>query len=82
LPEAIPAQQQLSDGTRQGKNGINNIGYAGPCPHGTSPHRYAFTLYALDSKPEFAGAPNGRDVLQAIHGHVIGRGQLVASFHR
>jgi hypothetical protein len=82
LPEGIPAQQQLSDGARQGKNGINNIGYAGPCPHGTSPHRYAFTLYALDSKPDFAGAPNGRDVLQIIHGHVIGRGQLVASFHR
>jgi Raf kinase inhibitor-like YbhB/YbcL family protein len=82
VPEGIPAQPQLTDGTRQGKNGINNIGYAGPCPHGTSPHRYAFTLYALDSKPEFAVAPNGRELLQAIHGHVIGRGQLVASFHR
>jgi Raf kinase inhibitor-like YbhB/YbcL family protein len=82
LPEGIPAQQQLAGGGRQGKNDINNIGYAGPCPHGTSPHRYAFTLYALDSKPGLPDAPNGREILDAIHGHVIGRGQLLASFHR
>jgi hypothetical protein len=82
LPEGILAQQPLTGGARQGKNDINNIGYAGPCPHGTSPHRYAFTVYALDLKPDMPDAPNGRDVLQAIHGHVIGRGQLLATFHR
>jgi Raf kinase inhibitor-like YbhB/YbcL family protein len=82
LPEGVPAQPQLPNGARQAKNGINNIGYAGPCPHGTAPHRYAFTLYALDSKLDFPDAPNGQEVLKAIHGHVIGRGQLVATFHR
>lgn len=82
LPEGIPAQQQLADGARQGKNGINNIGYAGPCPPRTSPHRYAFTLYALDSKPDLPGAASEREVLKAIHGHVVGKGQLVASFQR
>jgi Raf kinase inhibitor-like YbhB/YbcL family protein len=82
LPEAIPAQQQLADGSRQGKNGINNIGYAGPCPPGTSPHRYAFTLYALDSKPELSGAARPRELLKAMHGHVVGGGQLIATFHR
>jgi Raf kinase inhibitor-like YbhB/YbcL family protein len=82
LPEAIPAQEQLADGARQGKNGINNIGYAGPCPPGTSPHRYAFTLYALDSKPDLPAAASARELVKAMHGHVVGRGQLIASFHR
>jgi Raf kinase inhibitor-like YbhB/YbcL family protein len=82
LAEAIPAQQQFADGARQGKNGIGNIGYAGPCPDGTSPHRYAFTLYALDSKPDLPGAASQREVLKAMHGHIVGKGQLIASFHR
>jgi hypothetical protein len=82
LPEAVPAQEQLADGSRQGKNGINTIGYAGPCPPGTSPHRYAFTLYALDAKPELSAAARPRELLKAMHGHVIGGGQLIATFHR
>jgi Raf kinase inhibitor-like YbhB/YbcL family protein len=82
LPEAIPAQQQLPDGTRQANNGNHNIGYAGPCPPVTTTHRYVFTLYALDSKPELPGAASERDLRKAMHGHVIGRGQLLASFHR
>jgi Raf kinase inhibitor-like YbhB/YbcL family protein len=82
LPEAIPAQEQLADGSRQGKNGINNIGYAGPCPPGTAPHRYAFTLYALDSKPDLSAAARERELRRAMHGHVVGGGQLIATFHR
>jgi Raf kinase inhibitor-like YbhB/YbcL family protein len=82
LPESIPAQQQMEAGGRQGKNGINNIGYAGPCPSGHAPHRYAFTLYALDANPDLPDAPNDQQVLKAIEGHVIGWGQLIATFKR
>ncbi len=83
LPEAIPPQQQqLTDGARQGKKGPNDFGYGGPCPDGHAPHHYAFTLYALDAKPELAVGASERDVRKAMQGHVIGRGQLVATFHR
>jgi Raf kinase inhibitor-like YbhB/YbcL family protein len=82
LPEAIPAQQQLPDGTRQANNGNHTIGYAAPCPIPDATDRYAFTLYALDSKPELPAAASERELRKAMHGHVIGRGQLVASFHR
>ena len=48
LPEDIPHQDCLPDGTLQGKNGMRKTGYLGPCPpFGT--HRYKFTLYALDT---------------------------------
>jgi Raf kinase inhibitor-like YbhB/YbcL family protein len=83
LPEAIPAsQQQLADGTLQGQNGNYGPGYAGPCPPAPAPHRYAFTLYALDVKPDLPGGANERQVRRAMRGHIVGRGQLVASFHR
>jgi Raf kinase inhibitor-like YbhB/YbcL family protein len=82
LPEAMPAQAQLADGSRQGKNGTKNIGYAGPCPSGSAPHRYAFTLYALDSKPDLPDAARARELLKAMHGHVVGGGQLLAKYHR
>ena len=82
LPEGIPPLQQLPDGTRQGKKGPNDFGYGGPCPDGHTPHHYAFTLYALDAQPELAIGASEREVRKAMQGHVIGRGQLVATFHR
>src|ERR1700686_4493325 len=68
FPEATPPQQQqLPHGARQGNNGNRGLGYAGPCPPATSTHRYAFTLYALDSKPELPGAASEREVRKAMH---------------
>jgi Raf kinase inhibitor-like YbhB/YbcL family protein len=50
LLEGLPKQEQLPDGSRQGPNDFDKTGYVGPCPPEKSAHRYAFTLYALDSK--------------------------------
>jgi Raf kinase inhibitor-like YbhB/YbcL family protein len=82
LPEGVAPQQQLADGTPQGKNAISNIGYAGPRPPGSATHRYAFTLYALDARPDLPAGASERELVKALRGHVIGKGQLVASFHR
>ncbi len=32
LPEAVPSQTQLPDGSLQGKNDFGRLGYSGPCP--------------------------------------------------
>jgi Raf kinase inhibitor-like YbhB/YbcL family protein len=39
----------VPQGGRQRKNSFGKVGYGGPCPpKGDSPHRYAFTITALD----------------------------------
>lgn len=83
LPEGIaPQQQQLADGSRQGKKGVNDFGYGGPCPDNHIAHHYVFTLYALDVKPDLPIAASEREIRKAMQGHVIGRGQLVTTYQR
>src|SRR5437762_9347386 len=48
LPESSSRQEHLENGAKQGKNDFGKIGYGGPCPPAGPPHRYFFTLYALD----------------------------------
>ena len=52
----------------------NYFGYDGPCPpwNDAIPHRYVFTLYALDV-PRLAvdGAFSGADARRAMEGHVL-----------
>ena len=50
LTEGVPDMGRLPDGALQGRNDFGEIGYGGPCPPPGAPHRYVFTLYALDAK--------------------------------
>ena len=47
LPENIPGELTLMDGSMHGKNSSPRVEYGGPCPPGGM-HRYVFKLYALD----------------------------------
>lgn len=47
LSEGMAADAQLPDGSRQGKNSWNKLGYGGPSPPPGPAHRYFFRLYAL-----------------------------------
>ena len=79
LPESTPKQQQLPDGSRQGPNDYDRIGYAGPCPpRGT--HHYVFTLYALDTKLNLPPRASKKQVVKAMTGHVLASGELVGQF--
>ena len=82
LPEGVPKQGQLAHGGRQGKSDFGKVGYGGPCPPAGKPHRYVFTLYALDTMIDVpAGAP--RDHLEAaMKGHVLAKGELTARYGR
>ena len=82
LPANLAKQAQLPDGSRQGRNGFDAIGYGGPCPPGHSPHRYVFVLYALDSKLHVADGAGEQQLLQAMRGHVLARGELIGRFAR
>ena len=82
LPEGVPKEKELADGSRQGKNDFDNFGYGGPCPPGHSPHRYTFSLYALDTKLNLPGGATRKQVESALKGHILARGELIGRYHR
>jgi len=82
LPEAVPAQAQLPDGSLQGKNDFGKIGYGGPCPPPSRPHRYQFTLYALDQTLDLKAGASKKQVLDAMQGHILAQGRLTGTYQR
>jgi hypothetical protein len=82
LPENVPAEEQLSDGSLHGKNSWGRSDYGGPCPPSGSTHRYVFKLYALDTQLDLEAGATKKQVLDAIDGHVLGYGELVGTYSR
>ncbi|MBA7656850.1 hypothetical protein ES703_64777 [subsurface metagenome] len=82
LPEAMPTQAQLPDGSLQGKNDFGKIGYGGPCPPPGRPHRYQFTLYALDQTLDLKAGASKKQVLDAMQGHILAQGRLTGTYQR
>jgi Raf kinase inhibitor-like YbhB/YbcL family protein len=63
--------------------GGDYYGYDGPCPpwNDELPHRYVFTLYALDAeKLEIAGRVDGPSVRAAVQGHVLAEAAITARY--
>lgn len=81
LPEGIPGEEELPDGTRQGRNDFRRIGYGGPCPPGGT-HRYYFKLYALDTVLDKEAGATKDELLEVMEGHVISRVSLMGRYSR
>jgi Raf kinase inhibitor-like YbhB/YbcL family protein len=81
LPEGVPADAELPDGSRQGTNSGRGLGYAGPCPPGES-HRYFFKLYALDQTLDLASGITAAELSSAIQGHILGMAELMGTYTR
>lgn len=59
------------------------FGYDGPCPpwNDTIPHRYVFTVYALDiDRVPVEGKFTGTDVRRAIEGHVLAQASYTGTY--
>jgi Raf kinase inhibitor-like YbhB/YbcL family protein len=82
LPEAVPAEDRLPDGSLQGTNGFSKTGYGGPCPPAGHPHHYIFTLYALDRSLELKAGASKKQVLNTFEGHILARGELTGMYQR
>jgi Raf kinase inhibitor-like YbhB/YbcL family protein len=83
LPEGVPANPQLPDGTVQGKNGGGTVGYRGPGAPPQGPHHhYTWELFALDTKLTLGPDATRDQVIAAMNGHILGKGVLVGRFHR
>ncbi len=83
LPEGVPPTPQLPDGTVQIKNLRGNVGFMGSGAGAAGPyHHYTWELFALDTKLDLGPDATRAEVLQAMDGHIIGKGVLVGRFHR
>jgi len=82
LLEAALTEDQLPSGAIQGKNGLGEIGYTGPCPPPGSLHHYRFKLYALDQPLALKAGSSRTQVLSAMQGHVLAQGQLTGTYQR
>jgi len=87
LPEGLPIHpgQVMPDdiaGAIQGHNGWRRPYYRGPAPPLGTPHLYHFTVYALDEELGLGPRLTREDLLDAMEGHIIGRGELVPVYER
>ena len=82
LPEGVPPDPELPDGSRQGTNDFGRIGYGGPAPPPGKPHRYYFRLYALDTVLTLRPGARRDELEDAMQGHVLAQGELMGTYGR
>jgi len=82
LDANVPENPTLPNGTIQGVNDFGKNGYGGPCPPPGKPHRYFFRVYALDTKLELPPSITKAQLLKAMEGHVLAKGDMAGMFGR
>ena len=97
LAEGVPTTTSvLPDGTIQGANDFDAIGYSGPCPPASvvlyggvtgagrfssdPPHDYFFRLYALDTPVDLAPGATKEELTAAMEGHVLAFGETMGKY--
>ena len=81
LPANVPKQADAAS-AKQGRNDFGRVGYGGPCPPPGKPHRYVFTLYALDTELNLQPGATRAQVESAMHDHILAKGELTATYGR
>lgn len=87
LPAELPMDAVLTApadiaGSIQGLSGFKRTGYRGPAPPPGKPHHYTWTVYALDAELKLEQGLNRNQLMEAMKGHIIGQGSLVAIYER
>jgi len=87
LPENVPFEPDAPmpasiAGAVQGVSGFRRPIYRGPAPPPGKTHHYHFVVYALDASLDLKPGLTRADLLSAIQGHLIGQGELVATYER
>lgn len=84
LPEGqfrSPRHQGLDE--MLGRNSYLQAAWLPPDPpRGHGPHLYVFQLFALDRQLAFDHPPRRASVVEAMNGHVLAKGVLVATYER
>ncbi|MGA3292405.1 MAG: YbhB/YbcL family Raf kinase inhibitor-like protein [Candidatus Acidiferrales bacterium] len=82
LPEGVPPDAPLANGTMQGNNMMRRAAYQGPCAPPGAPHHYTFELYALDTKLDLPQGASRADIEKAMDGHVLSATVYIGLFSR
>jgi Raf kinase inhibitor-like YbhB/YbcL family protein len=80
----IPPNEPIAENNVPGINGTNSFGaegYGGPCPPSGS-HRYFFKVYAIDTQLDLPQGSNKKALQQAMQGHVLAFGELMARYKK
>ena len=80
IEENMPKKERLIDGTLQGKNDFNKIGYDGPCPPRGSTHRYYFKLYGIDTHLNLPPGITKVQLEAVMKGHIVDESELMALY--
>jgi Raf kinase inhibitor-like YbhB/YbcL family protein len=89
LPENIPIDPTAAmpaeiAGAVQGVTGFgrSRMIYRGPAPPPGTPHHYHFVVYALDAALKLKPGLTRAQLLEAIEGHVLAKGEIVPVYER
>jgi hypothetical protein len=82
LDDGVPQVEELDNGAMQGPNHMGKIGYNGPSPPRGKPHRYIFTLYAIDAKLDLPAGISKEELKKAMQGHIMSEGKLTGTYGR
>lgn len=83
LPEGVQEQPRLTEpeGVLQGRNTRGSLGYFGPRPPvGDAAHHYHFQVFALDAVLPLGFGADRDQLLKAIQGHVLAKGEIVGRY--
>jgi Raf kinase inhibitor-like YbhB/YbcL family protein len=83
LPEGLQEQARLTEpeGVLQGRTSRGSVGYYGPRPPaGEPPHRYHVLVLALDTLLDVPPGADRDQLLAAVRGHVLAKGELVGRY--
>jgi Raf kinase inhibitor-like YbhB/YbcL family protein len=79
-PAAAGLPEKADGAIRQGRNSHGGNGYAGPHPPPGPAHHYHFQLFALDAPLDLAAGADRDQLVAAMNGHVLAKGELIGLF--
>jgi hypothetical protein len=82
VPEGLPRQEKLNDGSIQGTNDFQLTGYNGPKPPSGRPHSYHFELYALDTMLPVEAGVNAARLMDLMKDHILAVAKLMGTYRR
>lgn len=77
------SEDNIPGGAVQGMTSFERVKWGGPCPPtGSAPHRYVFTLYALDATLPLSTGATKEELVRAMEGHILGKAVLTGLYAR